>query len=182
MPYFLQIDFSKASFHDSVVLYFKAVNASLYRDTDQGESYKGIKFIRNIWGRDHVADEGIGVFDHVAINANGDREADYSLLDMTRLTDGEFEVVENYVGLTGEIKVLDSIQWPTGANGPPEGIAIIENTQSDSFFIPAIVIGITSVVAIFLLGVIAIYFFYRQFLLLWKSRRTAKNWERMHGV
>ena len=33
-----------------------------------------------------------GIFSHVAINDNGDREADYTLWDMTQLTDGTFEV------------------------------------------------------------------------------------------
>ncbi len=47
-----------ASFHDSVLIYFKAVSEALLK----GLPYKGVSFARSMYGTDFEADEGIGKY------------------------------------------------------------------------------------------------------------------------
>ena len=62
----------------------------------------------------------IGITGNVSIDSNGDRNVDYSLLNMNPNT-GDYEVVSNYFGVSQQfIDVADKkIYWPGGASGPP---------------------------------------------------------------
>nr|CAD7203630.1 unnamed protein product [Timema douglasi] len=64
-----------------------------------------------------------GITGHVRIDENGDRDADYSVLDLDPIT-GRFEVVAHYKGLGRKyIPVAGKrIHWPGGRDGPPPDI------------------------------------------------------------
>jgi atrial natriuretic peptide receptor A len=64
-----------------------------------------------------------GVTGHVRIDDNGDRDADYSVLDLDPIT-GRFEVVAHYYGLyRNYTPVKDkTIHWPGSREGPPPDI------------------------------------------------------------
>ncbi|VDN18669.1 unnamed protein product [Dibothriocephalus latus] len=61
-----------------------------------------------------------GIAGHVSVDANGDRNADYSLLDMDPET-GEFDVVANYYGNEKEYVPVSTktIDWANAENVPP---------------------------------------------------------------
>lgn len=74
------------SFYDAVILYSLAVNETL---SDNDSIVNGNDVIKRMWNRTFD-----GITGKVYINENGDRDADYSLLDMNPLT-SRFEVCEN---------------------------------------------------------------------------------------
>ena len=60
-----------------------------------------------------------GVTGNVSINDNGDRTADYRLLDMDPKT-GKFQTVMIYRGLTAKIEDTDTkIHWCGNRDSPP---------------------------------------------------------------
>lgn len=65
----------------------------------------------------------IGITGQVRIDDNGDRDADYSILDLDPIT-GRFEVVAHYIGLKREYTPVKGkkIHWPGGHEGPPPNI------------------------------------------------------------
>ena len=62
----------------------------------------------------------LGITGNISIDENGDRNADFSLLDMDPVT-GSFEPVANYYGVTKEVVDLPGkrIHWPGGLHTPP---------------------------------------------------------------
>lgn len=64
-----------------------------------------------------------GVTGHVRIDDNGDRDADYSILDLDPIT-GKFEVVGHYNGLNKNYYPVPGkrIHWPGGREGPPPDV------------------------------------------------------------
>ncbi|GAB6027782.1 hypothetical protein CHUAL_002017 [Chamberlinius hualienensis] len=100
------------AFYDAVLLYAIALNESLqkgHKITD------GDAITAQMWNRTFK-----GITGNVRIDANGDRNADYSLLDMNPNT-GLFKVVANYYGDSKQfIDTPDAkIHWPGGRLGPP---------------------------------------------------------------
>lgn len=65
----------------------------------------------------------LGITGHVRIDDNGDRDADYSILDLDPIT-GRFEVVAHYSGLNRQYSPVKGkkIHWPGGREGPPPDI------------------------------------------------------------
>jgi atrial natriuretic peptide receptor A len=61
-----------------------------------------------------------GITGTVSIDENGDRNADYSLLDMDPVS-GKFQVVANYYGNRKEYDPVEglSIHWAGGRTSPP---------------------------------------------------------------
>ncbi|KAG0414666.1 hypothetical protein HPB47_008158, partial [Ixodes persulcatus] len=61
-----------------------------------------------------------GITGTVRINENGDRDADYSILDMDPVTK-EFQVVANYFGVNKSFSDVPGrvIHWPGGKRLPP---------------------------------------------------------------
>lgn len=61
-----------------------------------------------------------GITGHVRIDDNGDRDADYSILDLDPIT-GKFEVVAHYYGLHRKFSPVpgQKIHWPGGREAPP---------------------------------------------------------------
>ncbi|CAG0882506.1 unnamed protein product [Darwinula stevensoni] len=101
-----------AAFHDAVLLYAHALNETL---REGGDVTNGSDITRRMWNRSIE-----GITGTVSIDENGDRKADYSLLDMDPKT-GVFHVVANYFGVTGELKDVEgkSIHWAGGRDSPP---------------------------------------------------------------
>lgn len=64
-----------------------------------------------------------GVTGHVRIDDSGDRDADYSVLDLDPIT-GRFEVVAHYYGLSRNYTPVKgkTIHWPGSREGPPPDI------------------------------------------------------------
>jgi hypothetical protein len=64
-----------------------------------------------------------GITGHVRIDDNGDRDADYSVLDLDPIT-GRFEVVGHYYGLSRNYTPVKdkTIHWPGSREGPPPDI------------------------------------------------------------
>lgn len=61
----------------------------------------------------------VGITGHVRIDDNGDRDADYSVLDLDPIT-GKFEVVAHYYGLARVYSPVSGkkIHWPGGKDQP----------------------------------------------------------------
>ncbi|XP_021340544.1 atrial natriuretic peptide receptor 1-like [Mizuhopecten yessoensis] len=107
----IEVNIFITAFYDSFLIYAQILNETL---TDGGDILDGFNLTRRIWGRTF---QGIG--GTIAIDHNGDRDTDFSLLDMDTST-GDFKVVGNYFGELKKFKFVDgvSIYWPQG-RGPP---------------------------------------------------------------
>lgn len=93
-----------------------ALNETL---TEGGDIFDGLSMTRRMWNRDFM-----GITGHVRIDVDGDRDADYSILDLDPIT-GRFEVVAHYLGANREYNQIGSrsIHWPGGIReGPPPDI------------------------------------------------------------
>lgn len=57
------------------------------------------------------------------IDENGERDADYGILDLDPIT-GEFEVIAHYYGQTKLYNPITGkrIHWPAGRDGPPQDV------------------------------------------------------------
>lgn len=64
-----------------------------------------------------------GMTGRVRIDENGDRDADYAILDLDPIT-GRFEMVARYHGeMRNYSPVADKhIHWPGGSEGPPKDV------------------------------------------------------------
>lgn len=64
-----------------------------------------------------------GITGHVRIDQNGERDADYSVLDLDPIT-GKFEVVAHYYGMNRKYTAVANkrIHWPGGKEGPPPDV------------------------------------------------------------
>lgn len=71
-----------------------------------------------MWSRDFD-----GITGDVRIDDNGDRDADYSVLDLDPIT-GKFEVVAHYSGVHKKYSPVmgKRIHWPGGREGPPADV------------------------------------------------------------
>ncbi|CAG5121689.1 unnamed protein product, partial [Candidula unifasciata] len=100
------------AFHDAVILYAIALNESLAANVSISN---GSEITRRMWNRTFT-----GITGTVSIDDNGDRNADYSLLDMDPKT-SIFKVVANYFGNIKKYQPVDnvSIHWAGGRNEAP---------------------------------------------------------------
>ncbi|KYN34878.1 Atrial natriuretic peptide receptor 1 [Trachymyrmex septentrionalis] len=107
-----EVNFFVGAFYDGVYLLGIALNETLAED---GDIRDGISITRRMWDRNFM-----GITGHVRIDDNGDRDADYSILDLDPIT-GRFEVVAHYLGLNREYSPMTGkkIHWPGGREGPP---------------------------------------------------------------
>ncbi|PBC26770.1 Atrial natriuretic peptide receptor [Apis cerana cerana] len=107
-----EVNFFIGAFYDGVYLLGIALNETL---TEGGDIRDGISITRRMWDRDFI-----GITGHVRIDDNGDRDADYSILDLDPIT-GRFEVVAHYLGVNREYSPVigKKIHWPGGREGPP---------------------------------------------------------------
>ncbi|XP_055641677.1 atrial natriuretic peptide receptor 1 isoform X2 [Toxorhynchites rutilus septentrionalis] len=110
-----EVNFFIGAFFDGVYLLGMALNETL---NEGGNIRDGTAITRKMWGRSFD-----GITGHVRIDDNGDRDADYSILDLDPIT-GRFEVVAHYYGRTREYCPVKGkrIHWPGGREGPPPDI------------------------------------------------------------
>uniref|UniRef100_A0A182QDM9 Receptor ligand binding region domain-containing protein n=1 Tax=Anopheles farauti TaxID=69004 RepID=A0A182QDM9_9DIPT len=110
-----EVNFFIGAFFDGVYLLGMALNDTLI---EGGDIRDGTAITRKMWGRDFE-----GITGHVRIDDNGDRDADYSILDLDPIT-GRFEVVAHYYGITREYSPVKGkkIHWPGGREGPPPDV------------------------------------------------------------
>ncbi|ODM94989.1 Atrial natriuretic peptide receptor 1 [Orchesella cincta] len=108
-----EVSFFIGAFYDGVILLGMALNESL---TAKESVLDGQQITSRMWNRTFE-----GVTGNVTIDANGDRDADYSILDMNPIT-GQFEVVAHYLSQQGLVFMTNrQIRWP-GSGGPPSDI------------------------------------------------------------
>ena len=74
----LQVNFFIGAFYDGVYLLGMALNETL---AEGGDIRDGMAITRRMWDRDFI-----GITGHVRIDDNGDRDADYSILDLDPIT------------------------------------------------------------------------------------------------
>ncbi|KAK6635463.1 hypothetical protein RUM44_000714 [Polyplax serrata] len=100
------------AFYDAVILYSLALNESI---GEGGSEVNGNDITRRMWNRTFK-----GITGDVHIDGNGDRFADYSLLDMNPET-SRFEIVANYIGATRTLQTVDGkkIHWAANREHPP---------------------------------------------------------------
>ncbi|XP_053385347.1 tenascin-R-like [Mercenaria mercenaria] len=110
-PY-LQVSSLVGAFHDAIVLYGLAVKDALKANVSLRN---GTYITQQMWNRTFR-----GITGTVNIDENGDRVADYSLLDMNIMT-GNFEVVANYFGQSKRFEYIKEkfIQWPGNYHHAP---------------------------------------------------------------
>lgn len=103
------------TFHDAVVLYALALNETLAAGHDPTN---GLEITQRMKNRTFQ-----GISGPVSIDEMGDRNGDYSLLDLNPDT-VEFEVVANYYGNQRLIVPVDdkNIHWGAGRTSPPMDI------------------------------------------------------------
>lgn len=103
-----QISQFVSAFHDAVLLFAKALNASIKELGDEAlvKPLNGTRLTELMWGTTFH-----GITGNVSIDANGDRLSDYSLLDMNP-GNSQFENVAIYSHSTGLTFVKDKrIHW-----------------------------------------------------------------------
>ncbi|XP_041481819.1 atrial natriuretic peptide receptor 1-like [Lytechinus variegatus] len=137
-------NFFASAFHDAVILYSLAVNETL---AEGGNISDGYSITRKMWNRSFD-----GISGTVTINNNGDRNADYSIWDMTDTENGTFQVLSNYYGETGILERTGvKPAWPGGGLDPPRDAPECgfqnENCQSNEFPFLGLV-GIVAVVVV----------------------------------
>ncbi|XP_030579329.1 atrial natriuretic peptide receptor 3 [Archocentrus centrarchus] len=85
-------------FHDAMVLYAIALHEAM----KNGYSKKnGTEITSRMWNRTFE-----GIAGQVSIDVNGDRNGDFSLMTMTNVETGTYEVVANYFGVNGTFQML----------------------------------------------------------------------------
>ncbi|XP_067133118.1 atrial natriuretic peptide receptor 1-like isoform X3 [Centruroides vittatus] len=146
------------AFHEAVLLYSLALNETL---TEGYSITNGSIITQKMWNRTFE-----GITGSVSIDENGDRNADYSLLDMNP-KNGEFEVVANYYGVSKQFVNLPNkkIHWAGNRLQPPPDTPNcgFDGSKCPDDEIPqyAIVSAVLSCVIVFLC--ISSFFIYRHF-------------------
>ncbi|XP_069678523.1 atrial natriuretic peptide receptor 1 isoform X2 [Periplaneta americana] len=110
-----EVNFFVGAFYDGVILLGMALNETL----SEGDDIRnGTAITRRMWNRNFH-----GITGHVRIDDNGDRDADYSVLDLDPIT-GRFEVVAHYYGLSRNYTPVKdkTIHWPGSMEGPPPDV------------------------------------------------------------
>ncbi|XP_041356262.1 atrial natriuretic peptide receptor 1-like [Gigantopelta aegis] len=107
-----QVNSFVGAFYDAVILYGLALNETLAAN---GNVSDGSAITQRMWNRTFE-----GITGMVYIDENGDRDSDFSLLDMDPQT-GKFEVVANYYGVQQYYEPVPgkSIHWAGGRVNPP---------------------------------------------------------------
>ncbi|XP_053387550.1 atrial natriuretic peptide receptor 1-like isoform X3 [Mercenaria mercenaria] len=158
------------AFHDAVILYALALNETLEANRS---ITNGTEITRRMWNRTFR-----GITGNVSIDDNGDRNADYSLLDMDPET-GEFEVVANYFGNTKRYEPVAGkhIRWAGNyEHAPPDtpkcGFDNSKCPPDEPF--PEYGIVIIVLGSLLLLVVVAAFFIYRHIKL--EAELAEMNW------
>ncbi|XP_068144161.1 atrial natriuretic peptide receptor 1 [Drosophila tropicalis] len=110
-----EVNFFIGAFYDGVYLLGMALNETL---SEGGDIKDGVNITRRMWNRNFEGITGL-----VRIDNNGDRDADYSILDLDPIN-GKFSVVAHYYGLHKEYSAVHGkkIHWPGGREEPPPDV------------------------------------------------------------
>ncbi|EFX72574.1 hypothetical protein DAPPUDRAFT_201000 [Daphnia pulex] len=149
-----------AAFHEAVLLYAIALNETLAAG---GDVSNGTAITSRMWGRTFV-----GISGNVSMDENGDRNADYSLLDMDPIT-GIFQVVANCYGVSKQLVDVPGrrIHWAGDRNGPPPDTPPcgFDNTKCPDNTMPIyaiVTIVLSSVVVVLIVTSAFIYRHYKE--------------------
>ncbi|XP_052084285.1 atrial natriuretic peptide receptor 1-like isoform X5 [Mytilus californianus] len=158
------------AFHDAVILYALALNETLAANKSITD---GAEITNRMWNRTFE-----GITGTVSIDKNGDRNADYSLLDMNPHTH-KFEVVANYFGKDQEYKEVEGkhIHWAGGRTSAPpdtpkcgfDGSKCPPDKPFPEYGIVIIVLGSLLVIVL-----VAAFFIYRHIKL--EAELAEMNW------
>ncbi|XP_055873396.1 atrial natriuretic peptide receptor 1-like isoform X5 [Biomphalaria glabrata] len=158
------------AFHDAVLLYALALNETL---AENGSISDGHAITKKMWNRTFA-----GITGDVSIDSNGDRNADYSLLDLNPQTN-KFEVVANYFGNKRIYEPVPNktIHWAGGRLTPPpdtptcgfDGSKCPPEEPFPEYGIVIIVLG-----SILLIVLITVFFIYRHIKL--EAELAEMNW------
>ncbi|XP_050396920.1 atrial natriuretic peptide receptor 1 isoform X2 [Patella vulgata] len=158
------------AFHDAVILYATALNETLEAN---GSITDGAAITSRMWNRTFE-----GITGTVSIDANGDRNADYSLLDLNP-NNNQFEVVANYYGNKKQYEPVPGkrIHWAGGRTGPPpdtpvcgfDGSLCPPEEPFPEYGIVIIVLG-----SILLIVLVTVFFIYRHIKL--EAELAEMNW------
>ncbi|WAR31512.1 ANPRA-like protein [Mya arenaria] len=145
-------------YYDSFILYAHALNESLASGEDPRD---GKKIVKQMWNRTFT-----GIGGPVFVNANGDRETDFTLLDLDPKT-GHFRTVAQYLGWTQTFEILKDvpIHWPGRDTAPPNrprcGFSGDDCPVISEGFLQSAVVGIiTGVLFLAVMGVALFYYRY----------------------
>lgn len=146
------------AFHDAVLLYSLALNETLNAG---GTELDGRAITQRMWNRTFK-----GLAGYVHIDTNGDRIADYSLLDMDPATD-TFHTVANYIGATRTLEYVPGtkIYWAGGRTDPPPDTPTcgFDNSLCPDNSLPGYAILSIILSSVVVLLVIASVFIYRHY-------------------
>lgn len=146
------------AFYDAVLLYSLALNETL---SDGGSELDGRAITQRMWDRQFK-----GLAGQVNIDTNGDRIADYSLLDMDPET-YTFHTVANYIGATHTLKYVSGtkIHWAGGRTDPPPDTPTcgFDNSLCPDNSLPGYAILSIILSSVVVLLVIASVFIYRHY-------------------
>ncbi|ESP02584.1 hypothetical protein LOTGIDRAFT_237906 [Lottia gigantea] len=158
------------AFHDAVILYATALNETLEAN---GSISDGAAITKRMWNRTFE-----GITGTVSIDANGDRNADYSLLDLNPEND-KFEVVANYFGNKKQYEKVKGkeIHWAGGRTEPPPDVPVCGFDGSlcppeepfPEYGIVIIVLG-----SILVIVLVTVFFIYRHIKL--EAELAEMNW------
>jgi len=170
-----------ANFHDAVLLYATALKEAVDEYGLEEAKSNGSLIVKKMWNRTIS-----GITGDVTINNNGDRQADYALLDMDPRT-GNFREVARYRSLTDDFKMIagEKIYWPARDSAPHDvpkcGFDNSLCKEEDKITTTVTVISVILSVVVILLAIFSV-FIYRHYKLeaeianmTWKIR-----WEELH--
>ena len=137
------------SFYDAIILYASALTETLAANYS---IWDGKEVTKRMWNRTFH-----GIMGNVSMDANGDRDTDYSLLDYNRETD-RFEVVGHYDGSSRSYVPLQQIRWPGDSIGPPPDMPKcgFDGGLCPPFPVPPYAIAIIVVVSVSIIILVAI--------------------------
>ncbi|XP_072028113.1 atrial natriuretic peptide receptor 1-like [Amphiura filiformis] len=101
----------QAATYDSIILYSLAINETL---AENGNVSDGLALTKKMWDRSFE-----GISGTINIDANGDRDGDYSIWNMVDVEKGILKVVANFYGSSNTYEVIQDVVWPTGRTEPP---------------------------------------------------------------
>ncbi|XP_014488988.1 PREDICTED: atrial natriuretic peptide receptor 1-like [Dinoponera quadriceps] len=146
------------AFYDAVLLYALALKESLPKKPGE-VNLDGGNLTRRMWGKSFK-----GITGDVNIDENGDRIADYSLLDMDPET-SKFEIVANYYGANKTLEYIPGkqIHWAGGRLEPPPDTptcgfdgSLCPDNSLPGYAILSIVL-MSSIVVVFIVGSVFVY-------------------------
>ncbi|XP_052788739.1 atrial natriuretic peptide receptor 1-like [Mya arenaria] len=153
-----EVSIFNIGYYDSFILYAHALNESLASGEDPRD---GKKIVKQMWNRTFT-----GIGGPVFVNANGDRETDFTLLDLDPKT-GHFRTVAQYLGWTQTFEILKDvpIHWPGRDTAPPNrprcGFSGDDCPVISEGFLQSAVVGIiTGVLFLAVMGVALFYYRY----------------------